>query len=286
MVVPDSWREIDEDPLFKSNVKKSIDDSMIIWSWDAHVDMLAAIVGYEGKKRQCLVFDGDGRHQYTIPNGGTKVRLSPDAIFLYGRDEGELVRVNRRTGEEDSFSFPHGVNNFEVDLNGRIWFLYGGYDERDSCVIYDCGAELKLGSLSLDQLSTALTRKNETKVAPPQEEGQLFYRFAEMSRAFDGYTAVYDPKQDALFDSITRTKIAIDHHPDPSDNIISLRDWIVLFKGTNVPHDNSSFGTFCVYTKEPGWNEYSANVREVFYTTKFEDVIFSDIRVMDRDSFV
>jgi len=287
MVVPDSSRQIDEDPVFRDNLGRSIDDSMAIWSWDAHEDTLAVIVSGKGGKRKCMIFDGDGRHQYTVPNGGEKVRLSSDSIFLYGSHEGKLVRVDRKTGEKESFTFPKGIDTFEVDLSRRIWFLYGGYRESEHCVSYDCGAERKLGSISLDQLSTALARKKENEVAIPQEEEQGFYRFTEMSRAFDGYTAVYDPKQDAVFDSITRMRIAVDHSSVvPSDNIICLQYLIVLFKRTNVPHDNSSFATFPVYERRPGWNGYSANVEGVFYTARFKDVIFGDIRVMDGDSFV
>ncbi|MBI5398589.1 hypothetical protein HZB03_03940 [Candidatus Woesearchaeota archaeon] len=289
MVVSDAWTQIEEDNVFKENLERHLGRSYTIWDWDCHEDCLALMVEKEGR-RDCAVLDGSGHLQYTIseralPKGARDIRLTRDALFLQS-SEG-LSRFDRRTGERKTLSFPKGVRAFEIDDKERAWFLYGGYHETEHCIIHDRGAEQRLGSISLEDLTVALAVHPQPKAASIDEEDVTFYRFSEMTRTFDGHVAVYDPKRDAVFDSETGTKISIDHSsPDHSDNIICLRAWIVLYKRINVPHDNSSFAEFFVYAREPGWNKYAANVKDVFYSRRFENVVFGDIRVMDADSFV
>lgn len=288
MVVSNSWI-IEDDSVFRKNLENVLGESYTIWDWDCHEDCLGLIVKKE-ERYECAVLAGDGSLQYiiseqTLPKGVSKIRLTRDSLFFSSPDG--LTRFDRTTGKQKVFDFSNGINAFEVDKAKRVWFLYGGYSEMDNCVIYNFAADQKLGSMSLDHLTAALAVHPAIKASMLHEEEIRFSRFSKMTRTFDDAVAVYDPKQDAVFDSETRKKIVIDHSsPGPSDTIICLRDWIVLYKHTRVPHDNSSFAEFSVYARRQGWNEYSANAERTFCSKKFENASFHTIRVMDADSFI
>lgn len=298
-MIADSCRLLEEDVSFKNNIRVVLKEFPQIWGYDAHKDIVA-VVAEEKKtsesKRICAVFNGDGEFQYEIPldynkdEGMQNVRITDDALFLSQYMSGKIIRVDRETKEKKVFGFPKGVHTFEVDKGGRIWFLYGGYNEYEGrngkgIVVHDAGAPQKLGSIKLDEITEALVKVEPESIMKIIDEVPPFYRFSTMTRSIDGYAVVYDPKARKLFDAETRQTQEIDCTRDYR-LALCLQNNVVLMEPSDVPHDKTAFATFFVYKREEGWNTYSANVAGVFFTERVRDGSFWNARVMDGNSFI
>lgn len=287
----DCWSLIEEDPVFRRNIEKYITKESTVWNWDCAPEMLAAIMtDKEHQNRRCAVFDREGLYQYSIPTQANLVRLAPAALFLISQspvsEKPELSRIDKITGAKEQYHFPKGTTKVEVDIQERIWYLYGGYLEDEHCEGWDAGAEQRLRSFSLDQLTTALVKVKDTELIKPETE-QIFSRSSKLIRTVDGQIAVYDPKRNILYGAHTRKLLEIDHGPpQPADDIICLEKSIVLHQANYIPHNESRFSVFYIYRREDGWNEYSANVEKVFYTEQLKSYCRGNIRVFDGSSFI